>query len=639
MTPPPARSGPAPRPAAAIARPGRGTGLLVLALAASTCVAGVGAVPTSDAAPESALSRVVVTTAGAGAAGASAAAAAVTAAGGTVLDHLPLVGGVSADLPAGTTLAPGLTVVPDRPVQLEQATSDLQAGDGPASTVRATVGLGAPAGEGRGMTIAVIDTGVADHPDLAGRLTSVDVSRSGGGDDYGHGTFVAGVAAGSGASSGGRYAGVAPGADVLGVRVADAEGGTDLVTVLRGLEVARSRGADVVNLSLSSYSPLPWQVDPLTVALTTMWQQGTVVVVPAGNDGADGAETVTSPGVAPALLTVGALDEAGTAARQDDVVAAFSARGPAPQDVAKPELVAPGRGVVSLRAEGSLIDREHGATGRVGTSYFKGSGTSFSTAATAGAAAVLRAERGVDPDQVKAMLMATAYAAPGLAEPTAAGAGGLDIGAARTAAAPPAAPVCTGPGNSAAVRACAAESGIPGDAIDWKHLLDALGKQKAKQAASSWSKLAPQVQDWVARNWAALPEPLRAELTAEWTARNWADAEQWAARNWAARNWAARNWAASSWSARNWADSSWSGVDGWLYDWEARNWAARNWAARNWAARNWAARNWAARNWATDSWAARNWAARNWAGAEWSARNWAADRWAARNWAAVEWGG
>jgi serine protease AprX len=611
---------------AAAVRPSRGSALLALGLAAATSLASLAAVPSAAAAPSVELSRVVVAAAGGGVSGVAAAAAAVAAAGGTVLDRLPLVGGVSAELPVGSVLAPGLTVVPDREVQL--AGDSATPTTGPASPLRATLGLGAPAGEGAGRTIAVVDTGVAPHPDLAGRVTSVDVSGAGAGDGYGHGTFVAGIAAGSGASSGGTYAGVAPGAHVLDVRVADAEGSTNLITVLRGLEVARSRGADVVNLSLSSYSPLPWQIDPLTVALTSLWRSGTVVVVPVGNDG-PAAGTVTSPGVAPALLTVGALDEGGTADRSDDTVPDFSARGPAPQGVSKPELVAPGRSVVSLRAPGSVIDTAH-PDARVAGGYFTGSGTSFSTAVAAGAAAVLRAERSLSPDQVKVLLAGTAYAADGLLDVDAAGAGGLDLDAARRTPAPAvdgAAGGCQARGNGMKARTCLAGSGasVPGTVGEWTALHRALVRGDAEAAASSWSRMSPKAQAWVASSWSSLPADLREELTAEWAARNWAgDPALWAARNWAARNWAARNWAASSWSARNWAASSRSGsADDWLYGWEARNWAARNWAARNWAA---------------SSWSARNWAARNWAGGTWSARNWAADGWAARNWAAVEWG-
>jgi serine protease AprX len=607
-------------------------GLVALALMAATAVATTGAAVPSSAAPVAApeLSRVVVSAVGEGAAGVAAATDAVLAAGGRVLDALPLVGGVAAELPNGAVLAPGLVVAPDRPVSLAGGVP----ADGPASTVRETLGLGDPADEGRGITVAVVDTGVVPGPDLAGRLTSVDVSGAGPGDGYGHGTFVAGLVAGSGASSDGAYAGVAPGASVLSVRVADAAGSTDLVTVLRGLEVAARSGAQVVNLSLSSYSPLPYQLDPLTVALGTLWDRGTVVVVPAGNDGPD-AGTITSPGVHPALLTVGALDEGGTAARDNDTVADFSARGPAPQDVAKPDLTAPGRSLVSLRAPGSVIDATHGATAAVGDDYFKGSGTSFATAVTSGAVAAMLAERALTPNQVKALVMGTAYRNGGLSDPDAAGAGGLDLAQANDAPAPAAdaVRVCPGAGKG---RGCPGGlppvDGIPGAPGQWQQLVKALLAEDVEGAASSWSRLSPEARAWVASSWSSLPADLREELVAEWAGRNWAHLtpEEWAALDWAGRNWAASSWSGRNWAGRNWAGRNWADTDDWLIGWDGRNWAGRNWAGRNWAGRNWAGRNWAA-----SSWSGRNWAGRNWADDSWTGRNWAASSWAASSWAAT----
>ena len=625
-------------PAAALAAPpvrARAAALAALtACLTATAVVGASATPLVPASAAPAPMRVVVSAAVGGLEGVAAAGEAVLAAGGRVLDRLPLVGGVAAELPAGTVLAPGLRVAPDREVVVASAGT----ADGPAAPLRATLGLGAPGSEGSGVTVAVVDTGVAAGPDLAGRLTSVDVTGTGPGDGYGHGTFVAGLVAGSGAASGGAYAGVAPGAHVLSVRVADAEGTTDLLTVLRGLEVARARGADVVALALSSYSPLPWQVDPLTLALGSLWDAGTVVVVPAGNDGPE-ATTITSPGVHPDLLTVGAVDEAGTGERADDTVPAFSARGPAPQDVAKPELVAPGRSVVSLRAPGSAIDRAHGAQAAVGEHYFRGSGTSFSTAVAAGAAAVLLAERRMSPYQLKSLLMRTAYDAPGLSEVTAAGAGGLDLRAARTAPVPAdAAP--TAPGRKGAAPGQSGRTLAPGTPGDWQPLVRALLRGDAEAAASSWSRLSPEARAWVASSWSALPADLRAELVAQWEGRSWGGLTP---EQWAQVDWAGRSWAASSWSGRSWGASSWSGRS-----WGGRSWGASSWSGAvdpetgdwldGWDAPGWTGRSWAGRSRAGRSWAGRSWAASSWSGRSWAGRSWAASSWAASSWAAAEWG-
>jgi serine protease AprX len=563
---------------AAARRPRSGT-LIALALAGTTALTGL---PGASAAGTPRLQTVIVT-------GVGDVASAVRAVGGQVLDRLPLIGGVSARLPKGSLLGTSWTVVPDRAVGVA-ATS---AATGPASTVRATLGLGAPSGEGAGVTVAVVDTGVANVADLAGRVTHVDVSGAGVGDGYGHGTFVAGLVAGSGASSGGSYAGIAPGARILDVRVADDDGSSDLVTVLKGLQaVAAHPEVDVVNLSLSSGSPLPYQIDPLTVALDALWRKGITVVVPAGNDGADGRGSITSPGIDPVLLTVGGLDENGTSKRRDDTVAAWSSQGPAPQGVAKPDLVAPGSHVISTGAPGSVVwDANSGS--RLAGGYMKGSGTSFSTAVMSGAVAVLLADRPqLSPQQVKVLATKSAYDVNGPNRAT--GSGGLDLTAALDARTPTVKPV---------------KDTIPGAASSWAAFLQALLDGDMAAAASSWAKLSPEARQWAARQWADLSPDARQWAARQWSARQWADqssgdgqtdnvsADEWAARQWAARQWAARQWADSDWSARQWSARQWS-----ARQWSARQWSDSSWTADDWTARQWSARQWSARQWSTTDW-------------------------------------
>ncbi|MBK5306455.1 MAG: S8 family serine peptidase [Frankiaceae bacterium] len=590
----------------------RTAALLAVALAAT----GVAAVPAGSAAAPA--SRVVVTSL---AGDVASAARAVQAAGGTVLDRLSLIGGVSASLPRGSVLAPSFRVVPDSPLSVtgsDDTSASLATG------VRAALGLGAPSGEGAGITVAVVDTGVAEVADLAGRVRHVNVSGAPDGDGYGHGTFVSGLVAGDGTSSNGAYAGVAPAARILDVKVADDNGRTDLVTVLKGLQaIAADKSVDVVNLSLSSGSPLPYQIDPLSAALEGLWRRGVTVVVPAGNDGPT-AGTIASPGTDPVLLTAGGLDVHGTATTADDTVAEWSGRGPAPQGVQKPDLVAPGAHVVSLRVAGSTIDRDN-PQGRVGTGYFKGSGTSFSTAATAGAvAALLDARPGLSPDRVKALLKNTATNGAALGGPDAAGAGALDLDAAYDGT--------VGKANSGVGGEI-----IPGSPAAWAAFLDALLRGDEETAASSWSKLSQAARNWAASSWSSLDVEARNWAARNWAARNWAGAtvEEWAARNWAARNWAARNWADSDWSASSWSAGNWAAGNWAASSWSAGNWAAGNWATADWSAGNWAASSWSSRNWAAGNWAAGNWAAGNWAAGNWTAGNWAASSWSARNWSAT----
>jgi serine protease AprX len=559
-------------PRTAVHRPGAQV-LLCLSVAATTVLTGLPG--TASATP---LQTVVVT-------GVGDVAGAVRAAGGEVLDRLPLVGGLVARLPQGATV-PHAQVVPNRPVGVSSASE----GSGPASTVRSTLGLGAPAGEGAGVTVAVVDTGVADVADLAGRVTHVDVTGDGTGDGYGHGTFVAGLVAGNGSGSGGAYAGVAPGARVLDVRVAHADGTSDLVTVLKGLQVvANHPEVDVVNLSLSSGSPLPYQLDPLTIALETLWARGATVIVPAGNDGADGRGSITSPGVDPVLLTVGGLDEAGTAAHSDDTVADWSSQGPAPQGVQKPDLAAPGAHLVSTGAIGSAVWNAN-AGSHVGSGYLTGSGTSFATAVASGATAALLAARPeLTPDQVKSVLTHSAYQLR--VSQLKGGNGGLDLTAALQARTPSS--------NENA-------EPFPGDPAVWAALVTALLNGDSETAARQWALIGPEARQWAARQWAA----------SSWGARQWAGST-WSDVEWMARQWAARQWAASSWGARQWAARQWSDED-----WAARQWSARQWSARQWSENDWTARQWSARQWSDMDWTSRQWSSRQWSARQWTAAAW-----------------
>ena len=577
-------------------RTGRGTrSRVVTGLLAAALVAGLGTTGAEAAAAPAARHDVVVT----GPDGADAAARVVRTAGGTVLAPLPLVEGVAARLPRGAVLPAGWSVTPQRTLTTADThdtggdTGGGTGGAGPVPTLRQTLGLPAGGAEGAGVTVAVVDTGVADVPDLAGRVSGrVDVTGGDGeddrGDGHGHGTFMAGIVAGSGASSGGLHRGIAPRAEVLDVKVADAQGSTDLISVLLGLQWVDDRGdVDVVNLSLSSGSPMPYQVDPLTQALGALWRKGVVVVVPAGNAGpAEG--TLTSPGVDPTLLTVAGLDDAGTGDRADDVVAPWSGRA-ARGAVAGPDLAAPGASVVGLLAPGSVLAATH-PHARIGDAHVRGSGTSMSTAVTSGVVAAVLGRRGsLRPDAVAGLLTSTAYASAGLADQAAAGAGGLDAARAIAGA------------RTHRTRASAAPdretAALEKDARWWTALDEAVRDGDVAAANRAWRHLSVESRSWASRSWVDL-DP-------------------------ASRSWASRAWASGSWTSRSWAGAH--GTD--------EQWASRAWASRSWASRSWAGADWASRSWASRSWASRSWASRSWAGADWASRSWAADRWTSRSWA------
>lgn len=263
---------------------------------------------------------------------------------------------------------------------------------------------------GRGVGVAVIDTGVNPVGDLEGTVAHAEdfTAEQDNVDHFGHGTFVAGLIAGTGAASGGAVTGVAPGAHLVSVKIAGRDGSTDLVKLLAGLQwvvtFKEQYAIRVLNLSLGTDSDQDHRIDPLNLAVERVWESGIVVVAAAGNGGTTPG-TIAKPGDDPLVVTVGASDDRTTASRGDDTLASFSASGPTASGVAKPDLVAPGRSVVSVRVPGSTIDTAV-PTARIGDGYFKGSGTSFSAAVTSGAAAlVLSRTPSLRPDQVKQRLV------------------------------------------------------------------------------------------------------------------------------------------------------------------------------------------------------------------------------------------
>jgi subtilisin family serine protease len=252
--------------------------------------------------------------------------------------------------------------------------------------------------EGSGVEVAVLDTGVdATHPDLVGKVKeSVDFSGSPTGpeDHFGHGTHVAATIAGTGAGAGGTRKGVAPKADLLVGKVLGDDGYGYDSWIIAGMEWAAAEGAKVVNMSLGGGATDG--TDPLSQAVNDITAQtGTLFVVAAGNEGGD--ETVGTPGAAAAALTVGAVD-------RNDQLADFSSRGPRLGDGGlKPEITAPGVGIIAARAAGTIMGEP------VDELYTAASGTSMATPHVAGAAALI-AQQHPDwkADQLKNALVSTA---------------------------------------------------------------------------------------------------------------------------------------------------------------------------------------------------------------------------------------
>ena len=302
--------------------------------------------------------------------------------------------------------------------------------------------------KGAGVTIAVVDSGVALHPDIQTLTAVVDVVAHSTPhaappeesiDPNGHGTHVAGIMVGTGRHSAGRMAGVAPEANLVSVRVLDHVGrglSSDLLAGLQWILAHKSEyGIRVVNMSLGHPVFEPAAMDPLVEAVDALWDAGLVVVCSAGNRGRNGYVTITSPCNSRKVITIGATNDNHTPAITDDKIATYSSRGPTAFDlVAKPDLIAPGNRIVSLRSAGShmdmlLPDRRVAAdpAAPLVEEYFEMSGTSMASPIVAATAALMiQQDPSLNPGTVKARLMSSAVK-PAFGSPLVSGAGYLDI--------------------------------------------------------------------------------------------------------------------------------------------------------------------------------------------------------------------
>ncbi len=292
--------------------------------------------------------------------------------------------------------------------------------------------------DGTGVGIAIIDSGIYAHPDLNGENSTRSrvvyrQSFIGGNqfDDFGHGTHVAGIAAGNGSLSSKQgayhtYRGIAPNANVLDLRVLDVNGSSNdsvvIAAIQKAVQLKNQYNVRVINLSLGRPIYEGCAQDPLCQAVEAAWKNGIVVVTAAGNLGRNGYATVLSPGNSPHAITVGAMKTEMTVNRNDDLIASYSSKGPTYIDLtAKPDLVAPGNLVVSLLAPGSTLAAEFPGnvipTSQYTTSnfassapaYFRLSGTSMATPVVSGAVALLlQSNPSLTPDTIKARLMKTA---------------------------------------------------------------------------------------------------------------------------------------------------------------------------------------------------------------------------------------
>ncbi|MDX6488442.1 MAG: serine protease AprX [Gaiellaceae bacterium] len=452
---------------------------------------------------------------------------------GKLKKDLRLVGAVSVEVPAGVVnyLAgvPGLTITPDSPVKVSGSVH-YSTQMWPYESGNAALWNGTTAAP----TIAIVDSGLdATRADFTGRAyPQVNLSTltpNATGDGRGHGTFVAGIAAGDAAG----YTGAAPAAKILPIRVMDDNGVAMTSDVIRAAQwIYDNKGAyniRVANFSLHSAMPSRFTNDPLDKAVEKLWFAGVTVVVAAGNYGtANGPSGVRyAPGNDPFVITVGAADLGGSIKPFDDAAAPWSAYGYTYDGFAKPEIGAPGRYMVGPVPTAATLTSER-PDHVVAPGYMQLSGTSFAAPAVAGAVAqILSRHSSWTPDQIKGALMVTAKPVPGAIP--------LSLGVGELNAAKAAWRNLTPPNPNAALNrfvvSASNGSGMTFDAASWSDYV----KANASWADASWSDA----------SWA----------DASWSAASWADAS-WADASWADGSLAAASWADAAIASASWADMS-----------------------------------------------------------------------------------
>jgi serine protease AprX len=471
------------------------------------------------------------------------AAVAVSAAGGRVLASLDMIGAVEARLSSAAVLRleglPATTLTPD--AEMKAVGASYGGGEQAAQLARMDLGGLWSGHGGAGVGVALIDTGIAATPGLtkANLVESPDFSGSNRhGDEYGHGTFMAGLIAGNGSGGPGAVPGVAPGVRLVSVKVAGADGSTTLAKVIEGIQWAVDHRVQydirVMSISFGADLGVAPQANPLDAAVEIAWASGIAVVAAAGNEGAG---HVTSPGDDPWVITVGAETTSGPQASTE-----WSGSTPS-----KPDVLAPGVSIVSLRAPGSYVDRNF-PKARVGGLYFRGSGTSMATALTAGMAALLvREHPAATPDDLKGAIIA-----------------GSD--------------------------ALAGATGGPGAA-------DAL-RSDSVAASDAWTQSHPVAFDGFG---------IGLGPTMPWATGGYTPTGTWTAGAGSSPAWSDVPWATVAWETVSWETVSWETVSWETVAWETVAWETVSWETVAWETVAWETVSWETVSWETVSWEDQGW--------------------------------
>ncbi|TMK51067.1 MAG: peptidase S8 and S53 subtilisin kexin sedolisin, partial [Actinobacteria bacterium] len=376
-------------------------------------------------------------------------------------------------------------------------------------------------------------------------------------DSYGHGTFIAGIIAGSGASSAGQYAGMAPGVNLISIKIAGANGTTDVSNVLAALQWVVSfkdrYNIKVLNLSLGTNGVQTYRTDPFDYAVEQAWQAGITVVVSAGNAGPNPG-TISKPADDPFVITVGAVDDSSTPGLGDDFIPDFSARGPTASDgITKPDIVAPGTHIVSLRSPGSTIDQNFP---HMDAYYHKGSGTSQAAGVVSGAAALLLQSRPTwSPDRVKFAFTSTAHNVAST-NPNDVGSGEIDVNAARNA-----------------------PTGLANQGVPESNGTGSLDLSRGDVQFQTNDPLGTIVTGSQTAQLLVFSQAIY--VLGPWNELTWWGG-QWTGGQWYGGQWTGGQWTGGQWTGGQWTGSGWTTGGQWYGQPEGGQWYGGQWTGGQW---------------------------------------------------------
>ncbi len=458
---------------------------------------------------------------------------------------------------------------------------------------------------GKGVDVAVIDTGVTRVPGLNGAGKVIDgpdlsfdsieptlLSQ----DAFGHGTHMAGIIAGSdvapGTSATGcttclgtsaysdttKFVGIAPDSRIINVKVGAFDGATDVSQVIAAIDWVVQHRNDpginirVLNLSFGTDSTQDSGVDPLAHAVDVAWNAGIVVVVAAGNEGKP-ARTLANPAYSRKILAVGTSNPMGTLTTKDDVVPDFANYGSTPRGV---DLIAPGVSVLSLRVPGSFVDQNI-ITGKVGTRFQRASGTSQSTAVVAGLAALLISKfPTATPDQIKEFLKTNAAKVADSSKNNSV--------------------VNTGRGSALVSNATALTilpSAIQATVTKGTGTLEAA--RGTYHVTNGTSTLTGE-KDIFGTKWNAKAMATATEARATWNGGTWNGA-RWSGDTWSGARWSNVTWTNNDWSGARWSGARWSSMA-----WDGARWSGARWSGARWSSGTWTGARWSGARWSDDGW-------------------------------------